>query len=135
MSSPPSANERSEHPSDRTLGGYIHIHGRPPAFRGADGQPYTVSMETERLPNLETPCLGYLVFPRWAETGVGIVGHVETPVLVRGRRADVEQGLSELPLHRVKELLDQAITARDDASERDAAAPDAADWSPREPEG
>ena len=67
---------------DTTLGGYFHVHNRPPAYEGSDGHPYTVSLEVEKTGNLRTPYAGYLVFPRWAETGVGIVGHVETRTLI-----------------------------------------------------
>ena len=69
---------------DTTLGGYFRVHDRPPAFEGPDGHPYTVSVEVERVPDLRAPWEGYLVFPRWAENGLGITGHVETPTLWRG---------------------------------------------------
>jgi hypothetical protein len=98
---------------DGTLGGYFELHSRPPAFEGVDGQPYTVSIEVERSANLRAPWLAYLVFPRWAETGLGIVGHVETPVLweAPGREeAIVLAGAT--PLLRVKQLLDEAIVRK-----------------------
>lgn len=95
---------------DATLGGYFREHKRPPAFEGPDGDPYTVSVETEKTPDLRTPWDGYLVFPRWAATGVGVVGHVETETLVRARtRDEAEARLGELPLVRVKRLLDEAV--------------------------
>lgn len=95
---------------DATLGGYIGEHDRPPGFEGADGDPYTVSLEVETTPSLETPFEGYLVFPRWAATGLGVIGHVETPTLVWGRtREEVIDQLGELPLSRVKQLLDEAV--------------------------
>ena len=98
---------------DRTLGGYFSVHSRPPAFEGCDGQPYTVSIETERLPDLKAPVGGYLVFPRWAETGLGIVGHVETPVLRRGpSREAVAEGLGTFSLGEVQRLLNEAILRR-----------------------
>ncbi len=98
---------------DATLGGYLREHNRPPAFEGADGEPYTVSPETEKTPDLRAPWEGYLVFPRWARTGLGVVGHVETGTLLRGRTQDaVLRELSRLPLIRVRELLDQAVTAQ-----------------------
>jgi len=101
---------------DATLGGYLHVHERPPAFEGSDGQPYSVSIEIERTPNLVRPFIGYLVFPRWAETGVGIVGHVETPVLWEGTtQAEVSELAGKAPLLRVKELLDRAIDERAEA--------------------
>lgn len=104
--------------ADDTLGGYLHVHKRPPAFEGADGQPYTVSIEVEKTANLRAPWVGYLVFPRWAATGLGVVGHVETPVLWQGTAADqvlAEGGLT--PLLEVKRLLDEAIERRRRESE------------------
>ena len=95
---------------DSSLGGYFREHSRPPAFEGLDGQPYTVSLEAEQTPSLSTPYEGYLVFPRWAETGLGVVGHLETPTLLRGTsEQDVLDQLGEIPLRRVKELLDEAV--------------------------
>ena len=100
--------------SDTTLGGYLQIHGRPPAFEGSDGQPYTVSIEIESVSNLLAPHVLYLVFPRWAETGLGIVGHVETPVLCEGRsRDEVQNRVHALPLADVKRLLDEASQRKD----------------------
>ncbi len=96
--------------ADGTLGGYLGHHNRPPAFEGTDGYPYTVSLEVEKTPNLQAPFSGYLVFPRWAETGAGIVGHLETPILLHGRtREDVVAGLGALTLLEVNDLLREAI--------------------------
>lgn len=95
---------------DTTLGGYFRVHDRPPAYEGSDGHPYTVSVESERTGNLAAPYAGYLVFPRWAQNGVGVVGHVETPTLVEsGSTEDVTASLGALTLHEVQTLLEQAI--------------------------
>ena len=95
---------------DGTLAGYFRKHDRPPAFEAPDGHPYTVSVEAEYTCDLRVPYLGYLVFPRWAQTGVGIVGHVETPTLVEGQTAqDVEDRIGALTLPEVKHLLDEAV--------------------------
>ena len=108
----PGRQEDSDAP-DVTLGGYQEVHERPPAFDGSDGQPYTASVEVESVENLAAPYVAYLVFPRWAETGVGIVGHLETPVLCEGRsRNEVQDRLQALPLSEVKRLLDEAIRRR-----------------------
>jgi hypothetical protein len=119
---------------DATLGGYFREHSRPPAFEGSDGEPYTVSPEAERTADLRAPWDGYLVFPRWAHTGLGVVGHVETDTLLRGRsRDDVLRALGELPLVHVRELLDRALDRADDGGEdlaldpADDLAPDPAD--------
>jgi len=82
-----------------------------------DGEPYTVALEAEKTADLSAPWEGYLVFPRWASTGLGVVGHVETPTLLRGRsREGVLEELGQTPLGRVKELLDEAILRRHGAS-------------------
>lgn len=107
-------SERDIHaPPDGTLGGYFREHNRPPAFEGPDGEPYTVSPEVEQTPDLSTPWEGFLVFPRWAKSGLGVVGHVETPTLLRGRSKDeVLSELGRTSLHRVQKLLNQAVRAR-----------------------
>ena len=95
---------------DSTLAGYLKVHERPPAFEGSDGEPYTVSIETENTADLSAPVEGYLVFPKWATNGVGVVGHVETPTLVRGAtRESVVRDIGGLSLARVRALLDEAI--------------------------
>ena len=96
---------------DATLGGYFRVHDRPPAYEGPDGHPYSVSVEIERTPNLRAPFAGYLVFPRWAQNGVGIVGHVETGTLAEGSSSeDVTEELGRLTLMDVQRLLEEAIT-------------------------
>lgn len=95
---------------DGTLAGYFRKHDRPPAFEADDGHPYTVSVEVEKTGHLRVPCHGYLVFPRWAQTGVGIVGHVETPTLAEGpTMQEVEDRIGALTLSEVKRLLDDAV--------------------------
>jgi hypothetical protein len=99
-----------EEPPDQTLGGYFSVHNRPPAYEGSDGHPYTVSREAEQTSNLRAPYSGYLVFPRWAQTGVGIVGHVETRTLSEGASTEeVMNRLGELTLHEVQALLEEAL--------------------------
>jgi len=100
---------------DTTLGGYLRVHRRPPGFEGSDGEPYTVSLEVEQAPALGEAWEGYLVFVRWAATGLGVVGHLETPPLLR---APSKQGaldaLGELSLAEVKRELDVAIRKREE---------------------
>jgi hypothetical protein len=104
--------------ADSTLGGYLGHHNRPPGFEGPDGYPYTVSLEVEKTPNLKAPFSGYLVFPRWAETGVGIVGHLETPLLLQGKgREEVMAKLEALTLLEVNDLLRKAILRRQQETE------------------
>ncbi len=110
--------------SDATLGGYLRVHDRPPAFEGVDGHPYTVSIEVERTPDLRAPFEGYLVFPRWAANGLGIIGHVETGTLWRGRSSEaVTHEAGRLPLLRVKSILDEAIVRSNTRVESPADAP------------
>ena len=107
------ANMNTATLADGTLGGYLDQHHRPPAFEGTDGSPYTVSIEVEKTPDLKAPYSGYLVFPRWANTGAGIVGHLETPTLATGTgRAEVEEMLRALTLHDVNQILADAIARR-----------------------
>jgi len=98
---------------DATLGGYFRTHDRPPAFEGVDGHPYTVSIETERTPDLRAPWEGYLVFLRWAETGLGVIGHAETATLWRGRsEEEVRREAGRASLAQVKHWLDEAVELR-----------------------
>ena len=104
--------------ADGTLGGYLAFHDRPPGFEGVDGHPYTVSLEVEKTSNLLAPFSGYLVFPRWADTGIGIVGHVETPLICEGKtREDVSAQLEALTLLEVTDLLTQAIRHQEKETE------------------
>ena len=105
---------------DSTLGGYARVHRRPPAFEGWDGHPYTVSIETEKVADLKAPIGGYLVFPRWAHNGVGVIGHVESPLLWRGSTVTaVEEAAGDTPLARVQEILNEAIALAAEAGRED----------------
>jgi hypothetical protein len=101
-------------PPDLTLRGYIERHDRPPAFEGADGQPYTVAVDTaEEAGGGERPFVAFLVFVRWAATGAGIMGHVESGDVARGATADAaQQAALDLSLYDVKTELDAAIERR-----------------------
>jgi hypothetical protein len=108
----------TEAPADGTLGGYLALHNRPPAFEGPDGRPYTVSLEVEKTPDLQAPFSGYLVFPRWADTGAGIVGHLETPLLLHGKsQEEVTAELGTLTLLEVYDLLRDAVSRRHEEKE------------------
>lgn len=88
-------------------------HERPPSFEGSDARPYTVSVEVEQIGDLRTPFGGYLVFPRWSPGGREIVGHVQTPLLARGRSHDeVVSEIGRLSLTEIKRLLEEAIARR-----------------------
>ena len=116
----PSPEVKATDTDDSTLGGYISLHSRPPAFEGTDGHPYTVSIEIEQTGNLRTPYSGYLVFPRWAKSGVGIVGHVETPTLAEARTSSQTRTILQLlTLQDVKYQLDKAIISQQEPSDED----------------
>jgi hypothetical protein len=111
---------------ETTLGGYMAIHGRAAAFEGADGEPYTVGLETEAGDDPAAPVSGYLVFIRWARTGTAIMGHRTTEDLVTARTPDEAlAALEALPLHRVRALLDETL-----ARTGDEGAPQPPDASP-----
>jgi hypothetical protein len=95
---------------ESTLGGYQAIHGRAVALEGADGEPYTVAVETERPEGLDGRWVAYLVFLRWARTGSAVMGHLETGDLAAGdSEAEARAALEALPLERVKSILDEAV--------------------------
>jgi len=95
---------------EETLGGYTAIHGRAPAFEGADGLPYTAAMEVDGPDAPGGAWAGYLVFLRWAENSSAIMGHLETEDLVQGMtEAEARTALEALPLRRVREILDETI--------------------------
>lgn len=109
----PLSDEELRELEDGTLGGYLDSHSRPPAFYGSDGHPYTISVEWEQMGSLADPYAGFLVFPRFARSGVGVVGHVETPFLWRGSSPEeIESKARELTLRRIKELLEEAVARR-----------------------
>jgi hypothetical protein len=104
---------------DVTLGGYIEKHSRVPAFEGADGQPYTVDIDVEEDgADPDQPFVAFLVFIRWAETGAGIMDHLESGDVARGgTEADARRGATDLSLYEIRAELDAAITRRREALE------------------
>lgn len=103
---------------DMTLAGYVEEHDRVPAFEGTDGQPYTVDVDVEHDPAEASPYAAFLVFIRWAETGAGIMDHVESADVARAAtEEDARRAAMELSLYEVKAELDAAITRRREALE------------------
>lgn len=99
--------------SDVTLAGYIRVHNRPPAFEGSDGQPYTVDVDVESPEDEGGRWAAFLVFLRWAETGAGIMGHLESGDVAHGAdEEEARRGALELSLYEVKAELDAAIERR-----------------------
>lgn len=110
---------------DMTLGGYIAEHDRPPAFEGADGEAYTVGIETEETGDPARPFVAFLVFIRWASTGAGIMEHVESDDVGSGATEnEAEHAALDLSLYEVKAALDQAIARRKAALEENDDTPE-----------
>lgn len=100
---------------ESTLGGYIAVHTRPPAFGGADGNSYTVAMLTDTTDDPTDPVGGYLLFVSWGTTDAPTIrGHVESEFLVRGQsEPDVRAALGRLSLFDVKQTLDRLLAGHD----------------------
>lgn len=97
---------------DMTLGGYITEHDRVPAFEGADAQPYTVDIDVEADGDGDG-FVAFLMFIRWAETGAGIMDHVESGDVARGMtEEDARRAALDLSLYEIKAELDAAIERR-----------------------
>ncbi len=98
---------------DISLGGYVARHNRPPAFEGADGQPYTVAVDAEESEDGERRWAAFLVFLRWAGTGAGIMDHLESGDVAYGAsEEEARHGALTLSLYEVKAELDAAIERR-----------------------
>jgi hypothetical protein len=99
---------------DTTLGGYQHVHGRPPAFGAADGRAYSVATFTADAAAPAAPAAparygAALLFVRWGE-GERAVGHLETDFLAFG--STPEEALAPvlaLTLEQVKAHLDECV--------------------------
>jgi hypothetical protein len=127
---------------DVTLGGYIELHDRVPAFEGSDGQPYTVDVDvvqdttrgaTHARGHAHAPgdahpgsdahpggdaYVAFFVFIRWAATGAGIMDHVESGDIARGESEEIARRAAlDLSLYEVKAELDAAIERRQRALE------------------
>lgn len=115
---PGAAPESAVPAPDVTLGGYIEMHDRVPAFEGADGQPYTVDIEVEQSGASDPSFVAFLVFIRWAATGAGIMDHVESGDIATGSTEDeARRAALDLSLYEVKTELDAAIERRRGALE------------------
>ena len=112
--------EEAEAARDLTLGGYIEKHDRVPAFEGADGMPYTVDIDTEDTGDPERPWVAFLMFIRWAATGAGIMGHLESGDVAWGNTEDAaRKGAHELTLYEIKAELDAALARRRELEDGD----------------
>jgi hypothetical protein len=109
---------RDEEAVEATLGAYIDRHDRVPAFEGIDGQPYTVDVDVEASEDPKLPFAAFFVFIRWAETGAGIMDHVESFDVAYGETEEkARMAAHDLSLYEVKAELDRAIERRRKALE------------------
>jgi hypothetical protein len=100
---------------DETLGGYMAVHGRPPAFTGADGRAYSADLFVDPTPGADGRFGAALFFVRWSPDGERPDGHVETEYVAFGSTAQEARRVARsLSLFDVKRLLDLAITAQRD---------------------
>ena len=98
---------------DTTLGGYLVVHKRPPAFGAADGRAYSVAVFVSEAPDATDRYGAALLFVRWSEAGDVPHGHVAADYVAFGTSpADAERAAHALSLHDVKSHLDRAIHAR-----------------------
>lgn len=103
---------------DLTFRGYVETHDRVPAFEGSDGQPYTVDVDTEETGETHRPWAAFLIFVRWAATGAGIMGHVESGDIAYGATEDeARMAALDLTLFELKTELDAAIRRREEELE------------------
>jgi len=97
---------------DSTLGGYLAVHGRPPAFSGSDGRAYSADLFVDPTPGADGRFGAALLFVRWSVDGDRPDGHVETGYVSYGATAaEAQKAARELSLHDVKQSLDAAIAA------------------------
>jgi hypothetical protein len=97
---------------DSTLAGYLAVHGRPPAFEGTDGRPYSVSVFSDDDAGPDGRYGAALLFIRWSADNEP-EGHLETDYLVFATDPlAAEAELGRLTLQEVKAALDALIAAR-----------------------
>ena len=103
---------------DLTLGGYLREHGRPPAFEGSDGEPYSVDVAVDETGDPDFPYAAYFLFIRWAATGQGIMSHIESGDVARGRpQAEARDAPLEHSHYAINGELDATIARRGEAED------------------
>lgn len=100
---------------DSTLGGYLEVHARPPAFEGSDGAAYSAAVYVDDSPDEDGRYGGAVLFVRWSEGGDRPVGHLESAFLVFGDTSEAAAAaVRALSLHEVKAELDRAIAGSEE---------------------
>ena len=110
----------AHHPPDHskgdanTVGGYAAVHGRPAAFEGSDGLPYSVEVVADATGDPARPWGAYLLFLRWrGEGSQNVEGHLETDFLAWGAsEAAAAAAVGALRLGDARDHLERLLTAR-----------------------
>ena len=108
------------HPPDHskgdanTVGGYAAVHGRPAAFEGSDGLPYSVEVVADETGDAARPWGAFLLFLRWREGGSqNVEGHVETDYVAWGpTEADAVAAAGALRLSDARARLEALLAQR-----------------------
>ena len=98
--------------AEETLGGYQAVHGRPPAFEGADGRSYSAGIFSEDAPGTDGRFGAAVIFVRWSPANEPD-GHLETGFLAYD--ADpyrAEQAVGRMSLLDAQRQLDGLIAGR-----------------------
>jgi hypothetical protein len=117
----------AHHPPDHskgdanTVGGYAAVHGRPAAFEGSDGVPYSVEVVADETGDPSRPWGAYLLFLKWRPEGSqNVEGHLETDFLAWGAsEAEVAAAAGRLLLSDALGHLERLLTARRAAASSD----------------
>jgi hypothetical protein len=104
---------------ENTIGGYAAVHARPAAFEGSDGAAYSVEIESDETDDPEEPWGAFLLFVKWSSGEPKVSGHLESDFLARGEsEEEVRKRVGDLPLQRVREILERLIREHAPAPER-----------------
>lgn len=104
---------------ESTIGGYMAVHARPAAFEGSDGASYSVAIETDETGDPRAPWGAFLLFVKWSSGEPRVSGHLESDFLARGAsEAEVRRTVGDLPLARVREILELLIREHASAPSR-----------------
>ena len=99
--------------TDDTLAGYQAVHGRPPAFEGSDGRPYSAGLFSDDEPDAFGRYGASLLFIRWSGSQEPD-GHLESDYIALAEDpTEAEAAVGRLTLLEVKTVLDMLIARRD----------------------
>jgi hypothetical protein len=94
---------------DDTLAGYVALHGRAPAFEGADGRAYSVGVFSDDDPAADGTYGAALLFVRWSASQEP-EGHLESAHLARATDPSAaEAAVGRMRLHEIKATLDTLL--------------------------